>query len=182
MSKLRTTPQDGDVVVCREHRDGTIAYVLHTAPGPDESVFHSCEGAVAQAVTMAKRNGTRAWYTTDEDCEFVPLGTLFGVTRGEDSASDAAIPECERRLHELMDRLRSEYLEMPGLRLTVGQAQRLCGVEHAPCHMLLDALVEQRFLRVNRDGGYVRLTEGRHQRQVKAALESSRLPHAEKAS
>ena len=182
MSKLRTTPQDGDVVVCREHRDGTIAYVLHTAPGPDESVFHSCEGAVAQAVTIAKRNGTRAWYTTDEGCEFVPLGTLFSIASREDSPSRPAITECERRLHELTARLRSEYLEMPGLRLTVRQAQRLCGVEHTVCQMMFDALVEQRFLRINRDGSYVRLTEGRHQRQAKASLEPSRLLHVEKIS
>ena len=30
----------------------------------------------------------------------------------------------------LLTRIRAEYLEMPGLRLTSEQAQRLCGAEH----------------------------------------------------
>jgi hypothetical protein len=32
----RTTPEDGDIVVRQEKRDGTAVYVLQTAPGPDQ--------------------------------------------------------------------------------------------------------------------------------------------------
>jgi hypothetical protein len=46
----------------------------------------------------------------------------------------------------LLTRIRAEYLEMPGLRLTVPQAQRLCGVEGVSCKTVLDALVAERFL------------------------------------
>jgi hypothetical protein len=64
-------------------------------------------------------------------------------------------------LHEhVLNRLRAEYLEMPGLRLTRTQVQRLCGVEHTICQPVLDALVDTRFLWVNADGTYVRLTDG----------------------
>jgi hypothetical protein len=50
-------------------------------------------------------------------------------------------------LHEhVLNRLRAEYLEMPGLRLTKTQVQRLCGVEHTVCQPVLDALVDTRFL------------------------------------
>ncbi len=50
---------------------------------------------------------------------------------------------------------------MPGLRLTVKQVQRLCGVDGKICQKVLDALVAGRFLRANADGTYARLTEGR---------------------
>lgn len=34
----------------------------------------------------------------------------------------------------LLNRIRAEYLEMPGLCLKLEQAQRLCGVERAPAY------------------------------------------------
>jgi hypothetical protein len=54
-------------------------------------------------------------------------------------------------------RLRAEYLEMPGLRLTVAQAQRLCGVEPTMCQAILDALVDAKVLYRESDGQYARL-------------------------
>lgn len=60
----------------------------------------------------------------------------------------------------LFTRLRGEYLEMPGLRLTLEQAQRVCGVERALCKAVLDALVADQFLCVTSGGAYARLTEG----------------------
>lgn len=63
--------------------------------------------------------------------------------------------------HEyLLNRLRAEYLEMPGLRLKREQVQRLCGVEPAICQRVLDMLVETRFLCVKVDGTYARVTDG----------------------
>ena len=37
----------------------------------------------------------------------------------------------------LLERVRAEYLEMPGLRLTLKQVQRLCGIERTVCQMVL---------------------------------------------
>jgi hypothetical protein len=62
-------------------------------------------------------------------------------------------------LHELT-RLRAEYLEMPGLRLTREQVQRLCGLERTVCERVLDGLVDARFLHRKPDGTYALLTEG----------------------
>jgi hypothetical protein len=59
-----------------------------------------------------------------------------------------------------MKRIRAEYLEMPGLRLTVEQARRLCGIDETMCRTVLNALVDAGFLRVNPDGTYARLSEG----------------------
>jgi DNA-binding GntR family transcriptional regulator len=54
------------------------------------------------------------------------------------------------------NRIRAEYLEMPGMRLTVEQMQRLFGVERTVCLMLLEALVEAHFLCAYPDGTYGR--------------------------
>src|SRR2546423_15041016 len=61
----------------------------------------------------------------------------------------------------VLARVRAEYLEMPGMKLTTAQVQRLCGIEQTTCALLLDVLVEARFLTRKSDGTYVRLTEGR---------------------
>ena len=60
----------------------------------------------------------------------------------------------------LLNRIRSEFLEMPGLRLTREQAQRLYGLEQAVCRRALDTLVDMRFLCVKPDGTYARLFDG----------------------
>lgn len=60
----------------------------------------------------------------------------------------------------LLTRIRSEYMEMPGLQLTLPQAQRLCGVERTVCKSLFDTLVAERFLWIKPDGRYARVSEG----------------------
>jgi response regulator of citrate/malate metabolism len=63
-------------------------------------------------------------------------------------------------MHRTLERLRAEFLEMPGLQLSAAQVARLCGVEQTICRAVLDALVDAKFLRVSEDGQYARLTEG----------------------
>ena len=58
---------------------------------------------------------------------------------------------------QIVDRIRAEYLEMPGMMLQPEQVQRLCGVERSVCEKALEALVEAEFLRVRPDGSYVRV-------------------------
>jgi hypothetical protein len=57
---------------------------------------------------------------------------------------------------EVLRRVQGEYLEMPGLRLTIAQAQRLWGLDRAVCDALLGTLVEAKFLFRTRDGSFVR--------------------------
>jgi len=59
-------------------------------------------------------------------------------------------------LKDLGRRIRGEYIEMPGLRLTVTQAQRLWGLDRTACELVLSALVDVDFLIRNRDGAFVR--------------------------
>jgi hypothetical protein len=41
----------------------------------------------------------------------------------------------------VLERIRAEYLEMPGMRLRLEQVQRLCGIERSMCKVALDSLV-----------------------------------------
>jgi hypothetical protein len=60
----------------------------------------------------------------------------------------------------LVQRVRGEYMEMPGLCLTLAQAQRLWGLEPHLCDALLQALIDDRFLGRTDDGMFVlRVTE-----------------------
>jgi hypothetical protein len=59
-------------------------------------------------------------------------------------------------LQEVVRRVRGEYLEMPGLRLTAEQAQRLWRLDQRACDAVLGALVQARFLARTRDGAFVR--------------------------
>jgi hypothetical protein len=52
----------------------------------------------------------------------------------------------------LLNRIRSEFLEMPGLQLTLPQAARLWGLETRACRDVVEALVASAFLRWTRDG------------------------------
>jgi hypothetical protein len=47
-----------------------------------------------------------------------------------------------RTIDDAVSRLRAEFLEMPGLRLTAEQVQRLCGLERTVCQIVLEALVD----------------------------------------
>jgi hypothetical protein len=55
----------------------------------------------------------------------------------------------------VLRRARAEYLEMPGLRLTSAQAQRLWGLDRRTCDELLTTLTSVHFLARTRDGSFV---------------------------
>jgi hypothetical protein len=59
-------------------------------------------------------------------------------------------------LAPLVQRIEGEYYEMPGLKLTEAQAQRLWGLDLDTCHIVLGTLMQRRFLRRTANGMYVR--------------------------
>ena len=75
----------------------------------------------------------------------------------------------------LLQRVYAEFLEMPGLRLTCQQAERLWGLDTATCLTLLEFLVDAKFLCRPGHGMYTRLTDGytarRRPRMATARLE-----------
>jgi hypothetical protein len=56
----------------------------------------------------------------------------------------------------LVDRVRGEFNEMPGLQLTIPQAARLLGIETDMCRDVIDTLVASSFLRRTAAGTVVR--------------------------
>jgi len=56
---------------------------------------------------------------------------------------------------DTLRRVRAEFLEMPGLKLTVPQAQRLWGFDRPTCEAVIEVLTEARFLSRTRDGAVV---------------------------
>jgi hypothetical protein len=60
-----------------------------------------------------------------------------------------------RRLNDLIALVRSEYREMPGLSLTLEQAQRLWSLDRSTCVMLFERLVQMGVLRTTKRGRYI---------------------------
>ncbi len=57
---------------------------------------------------------------------------------------------------QLVQRVESEFREMPGLRLTPAQAARLWHLDSALCQQVIDCLVGRAFLRWTAGGAIVR--------------------------
>src|SRR5207302_8262855 len=67
------------------------------------------------------------------------------------------MPERTGHTAEVLRRVQGEFLEMPGLRLTQPQAQKLWGLDEALCEALLGALIDAKFLFRTRDGAFMRV-------------------------
>ena len=67
------------------------------------------------------------------------------------------MPEGSRLvIRDLLNRIQMEYLEMPGLRLTSWQAQRLWNLDETTCDEIFATLVREQFLSQTVDGAYLR--------------------------
>ena len=60
----------------------------------------------------------------------------------------------------LFERVQGEFNEMPGLRVTERQAQRLWGLDALTCHLALEYLIDAHFLCHTNGGQYARASEG----------------------
>lgn len=61
----------------------------------------------------------------------------------------------ERDIRGLMERIQSEYRELPGLRLTLPQAQRLWGLDPSNCEEVFRKLTRSNVLARTSDGAFV---------------------------
>jgi hypothetical protein len=59
-----------------------------------------------------------------------------------------------RQAPDLTMRVRSEYLEMPGLRLTTAQAQRLWNLDRQQCDAVFAVLIEAGIIKRMPDGSF----------------------------
>jgi hypothetical protein len=73
----------------------------------------------------------------------------------EATVNDANRSEVTGQLARLV---RAEYAEMPGLSVTLAQAQRLWRVDERTCRRVFDALIARGILRRTIKGRYVRVS------------------------
>ena len=59
---------------------------------------------------------------------------------------------------QAFNRIRAEFVEMPGMRLTPKQVERLSGVGSSVCRLVLDDLVRAGLLSLGASGTYARST------------------------
>jgi hypothetical protein len=59
-------------------------------------------------------------------------------------------------LRAVVERIRCEFLEMPGLQLTMPQAARLWGLDITACEQVVDVLIQSAFLRRTGSGAVTR--------------------------
>ena len=71
-----------------------------------------------------------------------------------------SMADTEPSILEMVRRVRGEFLEMPGLRLTRAQAQRLWRLDERACAEVLNVLVDARFLAKTADGAFRRPDAG----------------------
>lgn len=80
-----------------------------------------------------------------------------------------------RAFEQIVTRVKSEFLEMPGLTLTLEQSSRLWGLQRTQCEAVLHVLVHRKFLSLRADGKYGRATDNDARtcyRAAKASLSS----------
>ena len=65
-------------------------------------------------------------------------------------------PELPEVVAKAARRVRSQFVEIPALRLTLPQARRLSGLDEEICISILDELVREGWLTQTPDGKYVR--------------------------
>jgi hypothetical protein len=76
---------------------------------------------------------------------------------------------------DLVQMVKAEYLEMPGLCLTLSQAQRLWNLDRETCATVLDRLVETRFLTRSKAGIYGRsVSDWRSESLARSTNDSAR--------
>jgi hypothetical protein len=64
-------------------------------------------------------------------------------------------PVVDAPASDILRRIRAEFIEMPGLKLTLAQAQRLWAVDRQTCERLIDSLTASGFLVRTRDGAVI---------------------------
>jgi hypothetical protein len=126
-------PDPEDLVIRREESG---AFSIGVNSGTPQIVSRTFEEALQFAAALASSKHARVWWTADgvRCAPFADLG--------------------------LVRKIWNEYVEMPGLRLTRAQAQRLWTIDAETCDSLLQSLVEWKFLVRGTDGKYGRQLVG----------------------
>jgi hypothetical protein len=112
----------------------------------------------AAGMTIAQLDDDSSWIPDAMFCEAHDGWPILGSRRH--AAAGAQMIAAQTTIADWIHLVRSEYLEIPGLLLTRNQVRRLWGLDAVMCDMLLEALLDARFLRRTPAGAYVRADGG----------------------
>lgn len=146
----------------------TVSLTLSSVRTPSGLVFASSEG-MTETTTDIPSRGTLANQPPGARRVSSTERALQPVRSAPEPHTLTEIQTLERRpttltrqapaVSTLLVRIRSEYREMPGLKLTEAQARRLWGLDGDTCSLVLSELLEQRFLKYTPRGTYVRASD-----------------------
>jgi hypothetical protein len=113
---------------------------------------------VARSTFLSESRETRRDLSPHWISQHVPRSENTSETGINRAAATGASLAARGRMDfpTLLQRVRSEFDEMPGLRLTPAQAGRLLGLDAPSCQRVITALVQSAFLRWTHDGTVVR--------------------------
>jgi hypothetical protein len=100
----------------------------------------------------------------------VSLKSIYRAQPRKEREPEAIVSQLER----LVARVRGEYREMPGLRLTRAEASRFWQVDETTCDAIVRALVNEGFLRRTVGGRFVAAASGEATAKAKADLSGLR--------
>lgn len=124
----------------------TILHNIHDLPKSNDDGRFQLKGSQRHARKISRRSQYFVEpYSVRRRLPRETTGTSVALQMGMTSAA----------LDEYRTRVRAEYLEMPGLRLTAAQAQRLWQIDSASCRAILSGLTAAGFL-VEAKGTYFR--------------------------
>ncbi len=155
-------PHDGDVLVTRQpgHPD---FFGVRQLPAARQLRASSRELAVQLARRFAHTHAVDVWYAEDGVFRLLEAYRTCCDPAVDITFFRAAIMSAQKHnaiQDLLLRRIYGEFLEMPGLRLTCQQAQRLWGLDEQACSDLLEVLEDARFLYQSSPGMYMRLADG----------------------
>jgi hypothetical protein len=149
-----------------DHRDVPRPFMYGVQRRSSEMTGADRMGRDAHRWGKLTSDGSRVWrYTAvNHSSEIGKEGTM--PERAREEVSDV-----------ILQRVYGEFLEMPGMRVTLSQAQRLWGLDERTCQLLLEYLVATKFLYRSAHGNYGRSSDGSspRPRMAKAGLDAGRV-------
>src|SRR5262245_9158239 len=84
------------------------------------------------------------------------MGTHIGRPTPNHFSQASSSVRKDSAFQRVIERIRAEFQEMPGMRLTAEQIARLCGIDRSRCAEALERLLAADYLQLADDGSYSR--------------------------
>ena len=89
------------------------------------------------------------------------MGTHIARLTSTQISQGSSAARTDSAFQRVIERIRAEFQEMPGMRLTGDQIARLCGIDRHRCSEALERLLAAHYLQRAEDGSYSRPSDMR---------------------